>query len=71
MSWEEGLELSEGQEERVLTGDLHLDPQPGETSETGLVFLGSLSPPLLFSSSVFVRKGVVLIKVLGFPQVLK
>lgn len=70
MSLEDGLELAEGQEERALTGDLHLEPYLGETSETGLFFLGPFSPPLLLSSSMFVRKGVVLIKVLGFPQVL-
>ena len=65
------VELTEGQGERAFPIDLHLDPHLGETSEPGLFSLGPFSLPLRLSSSMFVRKGVVLIKVLGFPQVLK
>lgn len=59
VSLEDGLEPPEGQEERL--------PKPqritlGESSETGLSFLGPFSPPLLFFSSMRV---MIFVQVLG------
>lgn len=62
-SSEDGLELPGRQEEGPpLLQVHHFGPQMGETSETGLFILGPFVPSLLCG------EGMVLIKVLGFPN---